>query len=167
MPWQTDWDVNAAMPVFIPPDKVFISSSYDTGGAVYQVKKTGDKFAAAELWRNRNMKNHFKSSIYEGGYLYGFDDRTLKCLDAATGEEKWRQTGFSKGSLLLVDGHLVVLSEAGLLALVDATPVAYKEKSRFQALEGRTWTMPSLSDGRLFLRNQKELVAFAIMEKKP
>lgn len=162
VPWRTDWDVNAAMPVFISPDKIFISSSYDTGGAVFQVKKTGDKYETTELWRNRNMKNHFNSSIHQGGYLYGFDDRTLKCVDAATGEEKWRQSGFSKGSLLLVDGHLVVLSEAGLLALVEATPAAYNEKARFQALEGRTWTMPSLSNGRLFLRNQKELLALAV-----
>ena len=113
VPWRTDWDVNAAMPVLVPPDKIFISSSYDTGGALYQVKKSGDKYQAVEVWRNRNMKNHFNSSIYDGGYLYGFDDRTLKCIDVVTGEEKWTQSGFSKGSLLLVDGHLIVLSEEG------------------------------------------------------
>ena len=162
VPWRTDYDVNAAMPVFVPPDKIFISSSYDTGGALYQVKKSGDKYATTEIWRNRNMKNHFNSSIYFGGHLYGFDDRTLKCINAGTGEEKWEQSGFSKGSVLYVDGHLIVLSEAGLLALVEATPDAYKEKARFQVLEGRTWTMPSLSNGKLYVRNQKELLALAV-----
>src|SRR5678810_200275 len=119
VPWRTNYDVNAAMPVFVPPDKVFISSSYDTGGAVYAIRKTGDKFAASEVWKSHIMKNHFNSSILYGGYLYGFDDATLRCIDANTGQEKWSQKGFAKGSLLLADGHLVIFSESGLLALAE------------------------------------------------
>ncbi|HET6373352.1 MAG TPA: PQQ-binding-like beta-propeller repeat protein [Candidatus Polarisedimenticolia bacterium] len=159
VPWKTSYDVNAAMPVFLPPNRVFISSSYDTGGAVYEIKKTGDAYKTSEVWKNRTMKNHFNSSVHAAGYLYGFDDATLKCVDAATGEEKWRQRGFAKGSLLMADGQLIVFSENGLLALVEATPEAYKEKARAQILEGRTWTMPSLADRKLFLRNQKLMVA--------
>jgi outer membrane protein assembly factor BamB len=159
VPWRTDYDVNAAMPVFVPPDKVFISSSYDTGGAVYAIRMTGDKFAASEVWKSRIMKNHFNSSILYGGYLYGFDDATLRCIDANTGQEKWSQRGFAKGSLLLADAHLVIFSESGLLALAEATPEAYREKARAQILEGRTWTMPTLARGRLYLRNQKTMVA--------
>jgi len=162
VPWKTSYDVNAAMPVFIPPDKVFISSSYDTGGAVYQIAKSGDKFTATEVWKSRIMKNHFNSSILYGGHLYGFDDATLRCIDAATGKEKWSQKGFAKGSLLLADGHLIIFSENGLLALAEATPEAYREKARAQILEGRTWTMPSLAGGRLYLRNQAVMVSLAI-----
>ncbi|HEY3174271.1 MAG TPA: PQQ-binding-like beta-propeller repeat protein [Candidatus Polarisedimenticolia bacterium] len=159
VPWKTSYDVNAAMPVFVAPDRVFISSSYDTGGALYQVKKTGDKFEAVEVWKSRIMKNHFNSSIYQGGYLYGFDDATLRCIDAATGEEKWSQRGFAKGSLLLADGHLIIFSESGLVALAEATPAGYREKGRAQILEGRTWTMPTLASGKLYLRNRTEMVA--------
>lgn len=159
IPWKTAYEVNAAMPVFIPPDRVFISSSYDTGGAVYRITKTGAGMSAEEVWKNRVMKNHFNSSVYSGGSLYGFDDKTLKCVDASNGEERWRQSGFAKGSLLMADGHLIILSESGLLALAEATPEAYREKGRFQILEGRTWTMPTLSSRKLYLRNQKEMVA--------
>ena len=162
VPWETSYDVNAAMPVLIPPDKVFISSGYDKGGAVYRVKKEGEGFKAEEVWNNRVLKNHFNSSVHYGGYLYGFDDATLKCVDAGTGEEKWRQRGFQKGSLLIADGHLVILSEAGLLLLAEASPAAFKEEGRMQVLEGRTWTMPSLAGGRLYLRNQKEMVALSL-----
>lgn len=159
VPWKTSYDVNAAMPVFVPPDKVFISSSYDTGGALYAVKKSGDTFDVSEVWKNRTMKNHFNSSIFNGGNIYGFDDATLKCVDAATGQEKWSQRGFQKGSLLLADGHLIIFSEDGLLALAEATTSGYKEKARAQILEGRTWTMPTLAGKKLYLRNQKEMVA--------
>jgi len=159
VPWKTPYNVNAAMPVFIPPDKVFISSSYDTGAAVYQVTKSGAAFTTSEVWKSRVMKNHFNSSVYLNGYLYGFDDRNLKCIDAATGMEKWKQTGFNKGSLLLADGHLIIFSEQGLLAMAEASPDAYKEKGRAQILEGRTWTMPALAGKKLYLRNEKVMVA--------
>ncbi len=159
VPWQTSYDVNAATPIFLPPDRVFISSGYDTGGAVYQIRKDGSGFSANEVWRNRVMKNHFNSSVAWGGHIYGFDDATLKCVDEKTGTEAWRQRGFAKGSLLMADGHLVILSEGGLLALAEATPEAYKESGRAQVLQGRTWTMPTLAGGRLYLRNEKEMVA--------
>ena len=66
------------------------------------------------------MKNHFNSSVFVSGHLYGFDDSTLKCIDPASGTESWKQRGFGKGSLLAADGHLWVLSERGELVLVEA-----------------------------------------------
>ncbi|MCZ6507499.1 MAG: PQQ-like beta-propeller repeat protein [Acidobacteria bacterium] len=154
-PWRTSYDVNAAMPVFLPPNRLFISSGYDTGAAVLEI---GER-SVREVWRSRVMKNHFNSSVLVDGYLYGFDNGTLKCLDSASGEEQWAQRGFAKGSLLYADGRLVILSERGLLALADADPRQYTERSRFQLFKTKTWTMPSLADGRLFVRDQEELVA--------
>jgi len=161
-PWETSYDVNAAMPVFLPPDRVFISSSYGRGALVLSMRRDGDGVAISEAWRSRGMKNHFNSSVYLDGHLYGFDDGTLKCLDATTGEERWAQRGFAKGSLLAADGHLLVLSERGVLALVEATPSAYVERARSQVLDGKTWTMPTLSDGVLYVRDQRELKALKI-----
>ncbi|HEX4955545.1 MAG TPA: PQQ-binding-like beta-propeller repeat protein [Thermoanaerobaculia bacterium] len=161
-PWKTDYDVNAAMPVFLPPDRVFISSSYGTGAALLRIEKQGSGLAVQEVWRSKVMKNHFNSSVLVGDHLYGFDDGTLKCIVAATGEEKWRQRGFNKGSLLYADGRLLVLSEQGVLALVEASPEAYRETGRMTVFTARTWTMPSLADGRLFVRSGAELVALKV-----
>jgi len=161
-PWKTSYDVNAAMPIFVPPDKVFISSAYDTGAALLQVKKSDGGLKVSEVWRSRVMKNHFNSSILYGDHLYGFDNGVLKCIDAGTGDEKWKQSGFAKGSLILADGHLVIFSERGLLALAEATPSAYKETARAQIFNGKTWTMPSLAAGRLYLRTEKEMVALKL-----
>ena len=111
------------------------------------------------------MKNHFQSSIHYGGYIYGFDNAILKCISAHTGEEGWKQSGFGKASLILADGHLIVLSERGRLALVEATPEEYREKSTLQVLQGKCWTMPALAGGKLYLRNQKEMVCLDIAEK--
>ncbi len=165
VPWQTSYDVNAAMPVFLPPDKVFISSSYDTGAALYRIQGGGRDLRPEEVWRSRVMKNHFNSSVHYKGHLYGFDDATLKCIDPRTGQEKWAARGFGKGSLLAADGRLFVLGEKGQLALVVAVPDAYRELARAQPLEGKTWTMPTLSDGRLFLRNEAQMVALVVAKR--
>ncbi len=163
-PWKTSYDVNAAMPVFVPPNRVFISTSYDKGAAMLEIDVAGGEVSTREIWRDRVMKNHFNSSVLVGEHLYGFDNGTLKCIEAATGEEVWAQRGFSKGSLLYADGSLLVLGERGLLASVQATPDGYREDARFQLFEAKTWTMPSLADGRLFVRSQEELVALDLRE---
>ena len=105
------------------------------------------------------MKNQFSSSVLHNGILYGFDDATFKAIDAATGNERWKQRGFGHGSLILAGGHLIVLSDRGKLALVSATPDEYRELGSAQVLEGKCWTSPSLADGRLYVRNEEQLIA--------
>ena len=163
VPWETSYQVNAATPVWIEPDRVFISSNYDVGGAVYQLQPQG---VPRRVWKNREMRNHFNTSVYLNGHLYGFDNSTLKCVDAGTGERCWRQRGLGRGSLIAADGMLIVLGERGQLVLAEATASSYVELARAQVLKGKCWTSPTLSHGKLFLRNQKELVCLE-MRKPP
>lgn len=156
--WPTRFNVNAATPIFIPPDKIFISSGYDMGAAVVQIMETDGGLTATEIWTSREMKNHFSSSVLHGGYLYGFDNAFLKCIDAATGEEQWVKRGFGKGTLIYADGNLIILGEEGNLALAKATPTQYQEIARTQIFDGRCWTVPTLSGGKLYLRNTEELI---------
>jgi outer membrane protein assembly factor BamB len=159
VPWKTDWDVNAATPIFVPPDKLYISSGYDTGAALFRIEVTDGRVGADQVWQNPRMKNQFSSSVLHNGHIYGFDNSVLKCLVAATGEEKWKESGFGHGSLILADGHLIVLSERGKLSLVEATPAGYREKGNSQPLSGKCWTAPTLANGRLYLRNEEDLLA--------
>ncbi len=160
--WKTSYDVNAATPIFIPPDRVFVSSGYDVGAAVYRVKVDGQQAEVEEVWHNREMKNKFSSSVLHEGHLYGFDEKTFKCIDAATGETKWKFRGLGHGSLTFADGHFVVLGDDGTLVLVEATAEAYREKGRAQIFDGKTWTVPTLSGGKLYLRDQKQLVSLDV-----
>ena len=163
-PWKTSYDVNAAMPVFVPPNRLFVASGYSTGGAMFELVPYDDGSTRVNrLWTAPRMRNQFSSSIYHQGQIYGFDNATLKCLDARTGEEKWAvREGFGHGSLTLADGHLYVLGDRGKLALVEATPEGYREKGAFEPLEGKSWTVPTLAGGRLYLRNEKQLVALDV-----
>jgi len=160
IPWTTDYDVNAATPLFVAPDKLYVSSGYDSGSAVFQFHADGGRVKLQQLWKNREMKNQFSSAVLAGDYVYGFDNGTLKCVKVQTGEERWKQRGLGHGSLILADGLLVVLSESGKLVLADAVPDAYHERASFQALNGRCWTGPSLAGAKLFLRNREQMEAY-------
>ena len=180
-PWKTGYDVNAATPVFIPPDKVFISSGYDKGAAVLQMRvflSPDDDRAATEqisenrgivrikeIWKNRKMKNQFASSVLHENYLYGFDNSILKCIEADTGEEQWKTRGFGKGTVILADGHLIILSDRGKLGLAEATPAGYIEKATAKVLSGLCWTVPTLANGKLYARNEEEMICLDITGK--
>jgi outer membrane protein assembly factor BamB len=160
--WKTSYGVSAAMPVFVPPDKIFISTGYGKGAVLLKVSAAEAGLEVEEIWRSAVMQNHFNSSVLVDGYLYGFDNATLKCIEAASGQETWAKRGFGKGSLLYADGHLLVLSERGVLLSIEAAPEEYRETGRVQILNGKTWTMPSLANGRLFLRDEGEMVAVSL-----
>ncbi len=162
--WSHPFDPSEShgMPIFLPPDRYFASGVGGDGeGAILlRVTENGEGAEVEELWQTRTMKNHFSSSLYHDGYIYGFDNSTFKCISADTGEQAWAKRRLGKGSLIFADGNLVVLSDRGRLVLVPATPESYQEKGSVQALEGKSWTAPALSNGMLYLRNHTEMVAY-------
>ncbi len=161
--------IKVAVPVFVPPDLVFVSASYDLGAMAVRLKQAGDGAVSAELaWQSRVMRNHFGTSVAVDGLIYGFDNATLKCVDAASGERLWAQRGgFGKGSLIYADGHLIVLSERGKLFLVAASGAGYQQRGAAQILATRTWPPPALADGRLFVRGTGELVSLDLAGDGP
>ena len=151
------------MPIFMPPDRIFLSTSDDSfGGHMIRVLAGDEGFEAEELWSERLMRNHFNTSVLVDGHLYGFDNGTLRCLDAATGEKRWAKRGFGKGSVVASGDLLYVLSDAGLVVLVRASPAGFEELGRSQVMEGRSWTAPSLANGRLYLRDFDEIVSLDV-----
>jgi outer membrane protein assembly factor BamB len=159
-PWKTDYDVNASQPVILPGNRVFLSSGYGHGAAMLEVTRSEQKWSVREVWRNIRMKNQFSSSLVHEGYIYGLDESILACLDAATGDVKWKGGRYGYGQVILASGHLIVLTESGELALVRATPEGHREVVRVAAIEGKTWNHPAISDGYLLIRNGTEMAAF-------
>jgi hypothetical protein len=163
-PWKTQYDLNIATPVYAD-GKVFVSSNYGTGGAVFRLKNGAEP---ETLWKGRAMQNHFSSSVLYEGHLYGFSEDRLRCVEFETGKVKWDQTGLGKGSLLVVaDGRLIALGDHGQLVFARATPEGYSEISRCQVFDKDrlTWTVPVLSGGRLFVRHENALVALDLSGK--
>ena len=163
--WDFPWrggggaGINVAQPIVLG-DRVFISTGYGVGSAMLQVERTGDHFSVRELWRSNRMKNQFTSSVHHDGFIYGLDEGILACIDVATGERRWKAGRYGDGQVVLASGHLVIVSDSGELALVQATPAGHVEKARFPAIDGRTWNHPAIGAGLLLIRNSNEMAAF-------
>ncbi len=157
--WKTQYDVNSSSPVVTGPNQFMIASGYDHGTALVEVAADG---LTKTIWQNKKLKTKFSTAVLHEGYLYGLDEAILACVDAKTGEQKWKGGRYGYGQLLLADGHLIVTTEQGDIALVKATPTAHEELARFTALDGKTWNVPAIADGRLFVRNTREMAAFQL-----
>jgi outer membrane protein assembly factor BamB len=158
LPWKTSYGVNAATPI-IQGDQMFLSSGYGYGCALLKVTPSG----ATEIWRSKNMRNHVNSCVLVDGFLYGFDENELKCLDWTTGAVRWSAKAYSKGALNYADGKLILFGQTGKLGVAQASPASFKEISSFPALSGKdTWASPVLANGRLYARSVETLAAFDI-----
>jgi outer membrane protein assembly factor BamB len=164
--WRARYDasVNAASPLLIG-DRVFISASYETGALLLRLRKDG----ADVVWQNDDvMSNHYNTCAYHKGYLYGFDGRqearpSFRCVELAGPKVAWNRPEFGCGSMILAEGNLIVLTENGELLLVEATPEAYREKARARVFDAPPCRAQiALANGRLYGRDQKELVCFSL-----
>jgi outer membrane protein assembly factor BamB len=153
-PWVEEFNLNSADPIFTTPNSVFISS-YTRGSALLRFGEAG----VSEVWTNKNMAVGFNSCVLLDGHLYGVHgtadgpEKEVRCVDAATGELKWKQEKFGLGSVTAADGKLILLSERGELFVAEASP--FKPLARAQVLGGKCWTTPVLANGRIYCRNAK------------
>ncbi|MCA9139714.1 MAG: PQQ-like beta-propeller repeat protein [Planctomycetales bacterium] len=117
---------------------------------------------ASEDWTTKNLKADYNDCVYYQGNIYGFDGGVFACIDAETGDRRWKRGRYGNGQVIvLVDsGQLLVLSEKGELVLIDASPEKLLERGKFQAIEGKTWNHPVLIGNRLYIRNAQEVACY-------
>ncbi len=163
--WRRPWPLTVSQPVFVPPDKIFVSTTHVTGSpseggaTVLKVSDDGEKAVVEPLWESRILRNYAGSSVLHEGHIYGFDNATLRCIAAETGELRWARRGLGKGTLVSADGLLLIWSDQGKLTLAEATPDGYRQKGQVRIFdEGRTWTPPTVAGGRLYLRGRTDVV---------
>ena len=152
---------NIATPVF-HDNKVFYTSAYGRGGALLGLTVENGVVRTKELYFTRNLQNHHGGVVLIDGYLYGFNESILTCIEFSTGEVMWRDRSVGKGAVTYADGHLYVLSENNVMGLVEASPVEYVEKGRFQTPDQSwpSWAHPVVSGGRLYVRSQEVLAVY-------
>lgn len=144
--------------------RVFFTSAYGTGGGLLDLSVTNGEVAAKEAYFTREMRNHHGGVVLVDGYLYGFSDAILTCLEFATGKLMWRDRSVGKGSVMYADGHLYIQGENNIVGLAEASSSGYREKGRFEIADKGfpSWAHPVISDGRLYVRNQDTLLAYDI-----
>jgi len=161
---QFPFKISTASSPIVYNDVVYCSAGYGVGAGACRISESGNNFKAAELLRREgDLMNHWTTPVCKDGYLYGiygfkdFGKAPLKCVEIATGKEVWSQPGFgSGGGTILVGDCVLVQSDRGPLVLIEATPKGYHELARAQVYAGKCWTMPVVSNGKIFARNTKE-----------
>lgn len=169
-PFQTS---SASTPI-VWSNIVYCSAAYGVGAGACQIAKEGEAFTATELWRKKgDLMNHWTSPVCHDGFIYGIygrgqqQDAPLKCVDIRTGDEKWSRDGFGGGgATILVDGNVLAQCARGPLVLVAAKPDAYQELARAEIFGGQCWTMPVVSNGKIFARNTREVFCLDVTPGK-
>lgn len=141
-----------------------ISSGYGHGCILLKLKKQGDGLGAGTVWQSKVLRNKFQSSVLYDGHLYTSDETALKCVEFLTGKEKWNKRGVQHATIVVADGHLLILTEQGQLLIAKATPEEFKLTTEANILSGRCWTIPTLYRARLYARNLERLVCFDLKE---
>jgi outer membrane protein assembly factor BamB len=156
-------------------DYVFCSSGYGTGSALLKLNKTGDRFNVQEVYflAGNKMQNHHGGMIQKDGFVYcgtGHNEGFPLCIDGRTGRDAWRPgrgPGSGSAAVAYADGHLYFRYQDGTMALIEATPAAYKLKGQFKIAShnAESWPHPVIAGGKLYLRDQDELLVYDVKKK--
>ncbi len=163
--WEHAWPgVPIVQPGRAANGDVLLSVSDSSGTRRLSVTHESDRWTVEERWTSEELNPYFNDFVVHNGHAFGFDYNTLACIDLADGKRKWKGGEYGHGQLVLLPEQdvLLVLSEAGELALVKAAPDQFTELARFPALEGKTWNHPVLVGDILLVRNDHEMAAFRL-----
>ncbi|MEM8679590.1 MAG: PQQ-binding-like beta-propeller repeat protein [Planctomycetota bacterium] len=165
--WEHAWDgvsnmnANCSDPRQVGDALVLLSKGYGKGGELIEISPDDD--LPLVVWENKGaLKTKFSNVSLLDGYAYALDDGVLSCVEVATGDRIWRKGRYRYGQTLLVGRLLLVMSEFGELALVEASPEAYRELGKVPVFDGQTWNTLCLYGNRLLVRNADEAACYEL-----
>jgi outer membrane protein assembly factor BamB len=161
----------ANIPTPVEKDGIIYTAGARTGAGAVKLNVSGNDVTAEEVYFDTKLPAAIGGSVLVGDTLYGTSATGLAAIDFATGKVKWQEKSIAPASLLFADGHLYLHSEEGALALVEASPEAYKEKGRFTPAaiperpnKGKAWAYPALSEGSLYIRDGTSLWRYDVKQ---
>ena len=174
-PFVTDYDCNIACPILLDDSTLLISAGENQGSVALQVTQEGDAWTVTEQWsslgRGSSLRSEWQTPVLHDNYLFGLDNlgsagpiTNLVCVDAASGKQRWLEKRFGKSNLTLADGKLFISTMKGELVIATASADGYQETARAPVL-GMTRQAPAIANGRLYLRDDKEMVCIDVKAK--
>jgi outer membrane protein assembly factor BamB len=168
--WRHEFPVDRAIRVVQPAplssESVLLGTGQDVGTRIVHLSRAEAKWTSEPGWTSKDFKPYFNDFVVHKGYGYGIDGVLLVCFDLKGGKRLWAKRSYGDGQLLLLveQDLLLILSEQGEVALVQANPAKWVEVAKFQAIEGKTWNHPVVANGRLLVRNAAEAACFQLSD---
>jgi outer membrane protein assembly factor BamB len=162
--WQHAWSGNSIVQPAVTSEGDVLITSQENGARKLAVTQGAAGWSVAERWTSNALKPYFNDFVIHKGHAFGFDGRILSCIDLKDGQRKWKGGRYGNGQLVLLSDQdlLLVLTEEGELALVQATADQFTEIAKLPAIQGKTWNHPVLVGDVLLVRNSEEMAAFRL-----
>ncbi len=161
----------AVIPTPIADNGSIYSAGARSGGGLVKLKAHGGAVEVEQVYFSPKLPTSVGGAVDVGNFLYGTTGQSLLCAEFATGNVKWAEHALGAASFCYADGRLYLHGENGDVALVEATPQAYREKGRFtppdQPNHGRSkaWAYPVVANGRLYIRELDSLWCYDVSGK--
>ena len=162
----------AVIPTPVADGDFIYSAGARSGGGGVRLKVNGGTFEAEQVYFSPKLPTSVGGAVKVGEYLYGTSAGALLCLEFKTGNVKWDDRSIGPASLCYADGRLYLHGENGEVALVEATPEAYREKGRFKPTDppdrgaSKAWAYPVIANGRLYIRDIGTLWCYDVKASK-
>lgn len=166
--WQHAWPGHPIVqPAQTLNGDVLVSINDRSGIRRLSIVQESSGWTITERWTSDYVKPYFNDSVVHNGHVYGFDGPRIACIDIADGARKWKGGRYGRGQFVLLADQdvLLILSEKGELALVQAMAEEFTEIARIPAIEGKTWNHPVIVRDVLLIRNAQEMAAYRLPKK--
>lgn len=163
--WEYPWPGTSRIvqPALTSNGDILMSAGEGKGMRRISVRQGSEGWNIEELWTSIRLRPNFTDLVIHKGYAFGFDGPSLACINVENGERMWKGARYGGFMLLLANQDLLlVLSEKGKVALVEAVPDQFTELALLPAIEGKTWNHPALAGDILLVRNAVEMVAYRL-----
>ncbi len=162
-PMKTTYARHVTTPVVF--EDIVVVSSHQIGLTGIKISREGENWRADRAWLSKDSTMNFSSPVVVGNYLYGLGPaQNFVCVEIRTGKQAWSKDGYissagdhAYASFVVLGRNILALTDGGQIVLFAADPQEFKEKGAAQ-LCGKTFCNPAYADGRLYLRDARELM---------
>ena len=164
VPFKANYSIAVATPVWGPDNLLFVSSEYDGGAKVIELKRNGSQTTATEVWSNIRLRLHHGNAIRIGDAIYFTSggkgsQAILSAVDVRSGKILWQERSIEKATFVWADQKLVTLDQDGNLMIAYPSPEGFKVAAKAPLLTNLSWTPPTLVGTRLYIRDRRTMMA--------
>ncbi len=156
-------------------DEWVIGSTISSGTIALRLRQDGEKWTPQTVWHNKELRCYFSAPVVVGEHVYMVNSTgtltqpsiALRCVEWKTGKIAWEEKNIGRYHAALLrcgpagQERLLMLDDTGRLTLFTADPQQFRPLAQGKVC-GPTWAHPALADGRLYVRDEKELLCIPL-----